>query len=226
MLDADTKINADDMCLTHGRKCRRVPSIPTKGVLRVLGGGSPCTDWSPFGCQQTADGPTMVYFLMMMKIALQSRPDILIHENVIQFPFELLQSILGPVYDGHSVLLTPTELGFPVQRKRRYSVMYLKKRVECVKSLPTLMEVCFVKYTDFGVTLNDFLLAKNLTRRCDDAIFMNKNHRKRKRGYQVRVPDATAIDLNQNPNKRCRCGKQHFPSFTRSCQRWCSTTAE
>lgn len=52
-------------------------------------------DYSQFGSGRGLYGPTVMYLLIFVKSIKQSRPHILIHENVTAFPIELIISLLA-----------------------------------------------------------------------------------------------------------------------------------
>ena len=51
-------------------------------------------DYSSFGEGQGLQGPTIPFLLLFIKIILQSLPDIVIHENVVQMPEEIIIKLL------------------------------------------------------------------------------------------------------------------------------------
>ena len=55
-------------------------------------------DYSAFGDGQGLQGPTVPFLLIFAKPILQSLPDIVIHENVLQMPMDILVELLKCFY--------------------------------------------------------------------------------------------------------------------------------
>ena len=89
-------------------------------VLRVLVAGSACTDWSSFGSQQHAAGPTVFYLLVLLRMVLETSPDVFLHENVSSFPTELLLDVLQDAYTVEELMTSPVDAAFPIERRRKY----------------------------------------------------------------------------------------------------------
>ena len=88
----------------------------------MLVGGSACTDFSAFGSSQQQCGPTMVFLLLFIRLIAEYQPEVFIHENVPQFPTQILQDCLHDMYTIEEDLLSPESSGsgFPIVRHRKY----------------------------------------------------------------------------------------------------------
>ena len=113
-------------CTKHGGQCSREikanhESAPEGAtVLTALTGGSPCIDYTTMGNQQMSAGSTAIHLLILLRMVLEWKPDLFIHENVIQFPMAMIMECLKEIYTFDSVVLTPESLGFPIHRRRQY----------------------------------------------------------------------------------------------------------
>ena len=68
----------------------------------------------------------MKIFLTWVRMILHVKPRVVIHENVVEFGLEELQSTLGGLYLMWRVLTDPPSLGFPVSRPRQKVFLVLK----------------------------------------------------------------------------------------------------
>lgn len=91
-------------------------------LLTMLVAGSACTDFSAYGNKQTSAGPTTLFLLILLRMILDWKPMLFIHENVLQFPLALLEETLGEVYAFEEHVLCPQHAGFPVDRRRKYCI--------------------------------------------------------------------------------------------------------
>ena len=81
-------------------------------------------DYSSMGNQQASAGPTVIFLLVLLRMVLEWKPDIFIHENVLPFPTENIKEVLSVLYEIEEGILTPDF--FPVDRRRRYMICRLK----------------------------------------------------------------------------------------------------
>ena len=79
-------------CFVHNRLCRYKAAF-------VHCAGSPCTDWSPQGTRKGEDGETRVAFLAWVAMRICWQEPVIIQENVVQFPSELLEQLIGHLYN-------------------------------------------------------------------------------------------------------------------------------
>ena len=94
-------------------------------------GGTPCVDYSPRGALGGEEGVALICFLawLMHRAAIQEA--YIIHENVPGFLVETLSRALSKWYDVETTVMDAAALGWPISRKRRYTVLRHK-----MKSLP------------------------------------------------------------------------------------------
>lgn len=92
--------------------------------------GTPCQDWAPTGNRLGTTGPQMKVFLAWVALVLTFAVPIVVHENVPQFPVEVLESYLGHAYIIFSMVVDCSDVGFRLMsRKRRYSFLYHRQHV-------------------------------------------------------------------------------------------------
>ena len=117
--------------MKHGRSCNRNYKIDEKSVpdgsiaISVLVAGSACVDYSSFGSQQMAAGPTAIFLLLLLRMVLEYRPMIFLHENVIGFVISLLEDVLSPIYRLEESIIASEAMSFPVERRRKYCIARL-----------------------------------------------------------------------------------------------------
>ena len=75
------------------------------------------------GAQLELDGKTTVFLLCWVAMRILLQESVIIQENVAQFRTELLQSWLGALYVIEVVLINPEQLGWPVSRVRKWTIM-------------------------------------------------------------------------------------------------------
>ena len=108
-------------------------------------------DFSLKGKRLAELGPTFVVFLCWCSQRLLLQEDIVVQENVPLFPAELLHRFLGCQYFVESVVFGPNELGWGVQRRRRWSVLRHKYKTVAWKSPLNLFASLFVAEPWFGL---------------------------------------------------------------------------
>lgn len=116
--------------------------------------GTPCADFSVKGNQMAELGPTFVLFLCWCAQRLLLQESILIQENVHQFKVELLFRMLGKLYHvdtSESVTFGPQELGWGVQRQRRWTVPRHKYKTRAWRCPFNIFASLFVSQPWFGL---------------------------------------------------------------------------
>ena len=56
----------------------------------------------------------------------------MIHENVEEFEWTILQSLLGTIYWVYSTVMEAADLGWPVWRRRRWTMLVHKQKARDV----------------------------------------------------------------------------------------------
>lgn len=113
---------------THAWCERHQGSCPFKTAM-IHVAGPPCTDWSPQGARKRRAGPTNLCTMGWVCQRCFLQEDIIVHEEVKEYPIEDLIFFLDKYYVMQSVLTNPLEIGNPVARVRRITVFLHKKRV-------------------------------------------------------------------------------------------------
>lgn len=107
------------------------PKAPSGANIRtIMVGGSACTDYSFYGSQQHSAGPTALYLLIFLRMALEYKPTMVLLENVVGFPMSLVLGVLGTAYRFHELILQPDHMGWPVERRRKYMLGVFELRYE------------------------------------------------------------------------------------------------
>ena len=90
--------------------------------------GTPCIDFSPRGQKKGLCGPTTGHLFCWLALRLLLEDAYVIQENVPAFATHVLAAVLGHMYHVDTALLDPFELGWPIVRKRRYTVLRHKTK--------------------------------------------------------------------------------------------------
>ena len=96
-------------CCNCGKRC---PILWTEWHTA----GSPCTDFSSYGCGLELDGPTAPYFWGWCALMLHLKPNIIFHENVQKFGESELASIFGSLYLYCRIVTAPCNEGWAIRR--------------------------------------------------------------------------------------------------------------
>jgi site-specific DNA-cytosine methylase len=115
--------------------------------------GTPCTDFSSRGTQNGVMGKSFVFFLAWIGMRIMLQESVVIQENVTQFCTDTLMSLLGHLYCFQIVELCPTQLGWPVARMRRWTVMRHKYKTGAFKMPLTIFTKLFYKPLLFGMNI-------------------------------------------------------------------------
>ena len=104
-------------CVIHKTVCKLV-----RAMMHLA--GPPCTDWSSQWCaRQREEGVTILCTLLWISQRLLMRELLCIHENVAAFDLSLLADTLGHMYILFSSLINLEQLGWPVKRCRRFTIL-------------------------------------------------------------------------------------------------------
>ena len=115
-------------CEVHDKDCAVLPGLPKKLKAAMVGNiaGVNCYDWSSMGAMMKWLGPSVFAFLCWARerVLARQQEQFAIVECVIGFDDEFLAEI----FDGHFSLttlrITPTMLGDPIQRHRKYMILF------------------------------------------------------------------------------------------------------
>jgi hypothetical protein len=110
-------------CCVHQAWC----AIPRFDLIIA---GTPCTDYSSSGHRKGLHGPTHRILLAFCHKVMAFAPAIVIHENVPDFPHDLITLLIGACYWIFSfVIMTSDFCGGAVKRRRRYTLCFHRDKV-------------------------------------------------------------------------------------------------
>ena len=98
--------------------------------------GSPCTDWSNFGCHNTIEGKTDIDWLAWIGLRVKLQEAQIQMANVIPVDINLVMDFLGHLYNVEYTDVSSEQFGWPVRRPRKYIVLKHKW-----KTLPNPVEL-------------------------------------------------------------------------------------
>ena len=107
--------------------------------------GTPFVDFSTMGLKQEFGGRTLLVFLTWIALIRRHLPTVVVHENVLQFPWGKLPGLLDNRYAAWPIEMDPRRLGCGVSRRRRYTVL--------MRLFQTSTHLRLVKYTSAFVDL-------------------------------------------------------------------------
>ena len=119
------KLAPASICTKHNNMC----TIPTPDVDMS---GSPCWEWSRAGRRAGYEGKAPSLFWMWATLnKLQGTP-LLIHENVVGFPDEMLRQALTPDYEVYLLKVSTRDVGFGNinRRDRHYHIAVNTSKLE------------------------------------------------------------------------------------------------
>ncbi len=96
--------------------------------------GTPCVDFSLRGLGLGELGECFLCFLAWASARREQQEQVILQENVKEFPDSLLVRVLGDMYYVDSALLNPSEFGFPVERVRKYVILRHKLKTVAFSS--------------------------------------------------------------------------------------------
>lgn len=96
--------------------------------ITVAIAGTTCTSWSSMGKKGQWVATSAMPFMVWAYETLMAQPTIVIHECTPRFDYTMLTAIFGFVYVVQSFCFSPTDLGWPASRPRRWTVMYHRQR--------------------------------------------------------------------------------------------------
>lgn len=153
-------------CLRHKKMC----GLKTAHRHRA---GTSCTAYSTQGARGHHADVTIIYFLAWCGLRLLLQEAEIVQENVKAFPVTLLSRFLGHLYHIGSVIMDPTEFGWPIARERRWTkLLHKQKALESISPLASFMKrfyhVCkmswrqyyFMHIVEKSLAMPDELLAE------------------------------------------------------------------
>ena len=111
-------------CFKHRCECPVFPSCA--GRLTVACAGTTCTSFSSMGKQYGWFAKSSIIFLAWAYEQLRARPTVIVHECVPSFDIAHLVTVFGALYLIRSLVICPSDLGVPVRRKRRWTILVLR----------------------------------------------------------------------------------------------------
>jgi site-specific DNA-cytosine methylase len=113
--------------------------------------GTPCVDFSTRGLQAKENGPTLVFLLCWIAMRIMLQEMLVIQENVADFTTNLLLQWLGHLYHIDVCILCPSACGWPVARRRKYTVLRHRYKTRCYETPFNIFSSLFSMSMFFGV---------------------------------------------------------------------------
>ena len=166
------------------KRCGRLCCIPTSS-LHIA--GTPCVDFSsmPGGSRLGAIGSAAVPYFTWLGLRVLLQENIIVHENVVGFPIELLSDYLGHIYVVFTLVMSLCKMGWPGRRERRITLLIHKRKVQVrLPWTPALVQRCERKCT---ICFRQWLLADTNELEQERAWAMRRSH---SAPYEPRLGDA------------------------------------
>jgi len=113
-------------CFQHEGMCKVFPPPCSQFKLTCNIAGVNCYDFSSRGARLGWMGDSTMSFLQWVLERRMERDHIVIAECVVPFPHSILDLALGDLYDLAVLSFSPTLLGKPYARKRKYMILTLR----------------------------------------------------------------------------------------------------
>jgi hypothetical protein len=114
-------------CILHEAECKLFEHSADCGRLTIEIAGHTCKDVSRMNSKRPGlSGPSGRVLLVWMFERRRRREDLVITECTQDFPPEIFEQFLGMYYEITSFLLGPEQLGWWVNRKRRFCILCLR----------------------------------------------------------------------------------------------------
>ena len=110
-------------CYRHCKKCPAVPGLPGQDWLRVVIAGISCLDWSSRGKRGQTLGAGALAWASFVAEIWRSRPDLIVIECTRNYNHLDLMFLLGSIYSMSPLVFSPTSIGIPSERYRKYMVL-------------------------------------------------------------------------------------------------------
>ena len=128
-------INSKDLCFKHDMLCSVFPGVHDRlvnGRICIAIAGMVCKDWSIRGSRMGFLGPSFLPWICWIREMLILLPVIIIAECTTLFDHETFAAAVACHYTLVSLVFSPTDVGMPVERIRKYMVL---RRTTVCKSL-------------------------------------------------------------------------------------------
>ena len=131
-------VHCEAWCERCKKDCPVNPSAEvTAGHLRVHAAGSTCVDVSTYGSQQRLLGASALPFVAWALERAAVQEDIIFHECTPKHPsMELFTKFLGRSHHVVNFHVCPSQLGWPMTRKRSYTMCISKKLLPELEPVP------------------------------------------------------------------------------------------
>lgn len=118
-------LSAGAHCAVHNARCPLLRCVEGSDLLIEIGGHT-CTPFSSAGKRWKYLDPQALPAVVWLFWVLAKKPHIFIDECTPLFDGRLISEVLGDHYDITSMVFSPTDMGIPTSRSRRYTYAVLK----------------------------------------------------------------------------------------------------
>ena len=115
----------ESWCHRHHSMCATFPTAQGDEII-ISSAGIVCLDWSCRGSRAGTLGKGCMAWSSYMREQLIKKPDLIILECTRGYKHEDLEILMGCTYTVHVASFTPTEIGVPSERWRKYMVLVLR----------------------------------------------------------------------------------------------------
>ena len=96
--------------------------------------GTTCVHWSSRGSGTGWLGDSVIPFFIWLVLVFHKKPSFVLHECTPRFDVQVFHSVLGDLYDIQTIIVSPSDVGIPSSRPRRWTV--LLRKTELLALLP------------------------------------------------------------------------------------------
>lgn len=118
-------------CEVHNGMCPVLrPPAPRSEALRLHAAGMNCYDWSTMGGKKLWLGDSTKPFMQWLRERILAEEDVIVGECVLGFDHESFFDFLRDAYDLSLLKLSPTLIGEPAERQRKYMILLKRDRLK------------------------------------------------------------------------------------------------
>lgn len=113
-------------CDEHEQRCAVVPPASDDDCLSIRIAGISCLDWSSRGSRRKTIGTGALAWASFLRETWWSEPDMVLLECTRSYRHADLDAVMGSKYSLTFLVFSPTQVGVPSERYRKYMVMIKK----------------------------------------------------------------------------------------------------
>ena len=125
------EFKSTDHCQCCDQQCPvHPPSADREGRRYINLSGSTCVPWSSMGTKLGWLHSCTIVFLVWLADLVRASPDIIVDECTRNFDQAAMERLLADTYTAQSLTFSPTNMGLPTRRMRKYTIFVRKDNLK------------------------------------------------------------------------------------------------